>query len=250
LSANVYLLTLADGTGLLLDLDGIFAALDRTGLAFLLVALRQKIDAAVESLAERFHRDERQVRADLLVFLAGLTKRSLLTQSTARSTVVDLLGSFLQLLARPFIQMPFAIPISNRWFTLFTLVQSFFLIRATGFGTAIRVLCRQWGKHAKTHSGDLSKLTSSQARQLVLDLSSRCWLPMSCKERALSAFAWACRRGTPAQLVLGVEIAPFQTHCWCLVEGEISSDLPGDCATFVPLVVLYPEDTSHQNCQA
>lgn len=60
-------------------------------------------------------------------------------------------------------------------------------------------------------------------------------LPVACKERALCGWGLLCAHGLPAKLVLGIELFPLASHCWCQLGERVVGDLPERCARFTPV---------------
>jgi Transglutaminase-like superfamily len=61
-------------------------------------------------------------------------------------------------------------------------------------------------------------------------------LALACQERALCCCLLLWRRGLPAKLVVGVNLYPLTSHCWCELEERTLSDDADTCARFMPVL--------------
>jgi hypothetical protein len=94
--------------------------------------------------------------------------------------------------------------------------------------------CRQRRKHRPPSSTDDAVKLACRFRR------ARPWAPVkpSCLQDSLALHAWLTRRGTAAELVLGVKLNPFAAHCWLQLDGIVLNDSPETIGAFTPIVAL------------
>ncbi|NUQ17204.1 MAG: lasso peptide biosynthesis B2 protein [Sphingomonas sp.] len=68
----------------------------------------------------------------------------------------------------------------------------------------------------------------------------RPWVPIrpSCLQDSLALHHWLGRRGSSADLILGVKLNPFAAHSWLQFDGVVLNDTPERVAAFTPVLTV------------
>ena len=190
--------------------------------------------AAAEWVARHYQVDERSVRADLDGFLADLARRRLLTApfgSQHAAGVAPRLAPLFLAPLRQLVQGGLGSLEATVWALLSLGYISFHL-----FGWSVTV--ETW----RQCSGRLGGATALQSTRELADwldqatrtVASSHLLNIGCKERALCCWTLARAAGLPAQLVLGIDLFPLASHCWCEIDSHVLSDYRGIAALASP----------------
>lgn len=211
------ILVLQDGVARLLGLNrGRFYGLDAVGTKMLMLLLEHGSETAAIAIAAEYGVAEDQVRTDVTKLLGDLQRKQLLVcqlpQSHNSVTPSRLTTSVLLTLA---------------WIS----------IRTLGWTRTIR-LWRRWQRPIdnKAPSGDWE--TAVQAVDTVVReaAAKHLLLPtIACKERAL--VGWHILKSTfglPAELVIGINLYPFQAHAWVECGSWTVTDDRSHCEMFTP----------------
>ena len=219
------MLPVDDGSARLLDLDGSFHALSRSGFELLQATLEEGPDAAASAIAASYAVDPARIRADLGVLLADLHGKGLIRAS-----------------GEPVSPSPRA-----RWGG--RCIHAFAATPLSGSPAALLVFARLcfatfgWSETVAAWAEVLTNQARPPVRQpsavdqidrRVRSLAAR--LPgVDCKERALAAWTMLARAGVPATLVVGVHLYPLTGHCWCEAEGWVLTDDALYCRAYTPV---------------
>jgi hypothetical protein len=201
------------------------------------LAIRHGADAACRSLADRYRVSEDVIRADIDTLFRSLAGQGVLVSGTAPAETFSLRRT-LSWLVYPLVVLCAKRPTQRTGMraSLLTAV-AFFATRAFGWTNTIRV----WGRASAKLSFARRAETFDRAAVATIDSAvtraiAAYPLPVSCKERALTAWVLARAAGAPARLQLGVDLFPFGLHCWCECESQIIADrYEGRCDRFTPI---------------
>ena len=212
------ILVLQDGVARLLDLNrGRFYGLDSVGTKTLTLLLDRDMEAAVRYIAQEYSVTEEQVRADVTGLLEKLQRKRLLHTQLPQSPKTPLLPSGLK--------------------TSVLLTLAWISIRILGWTRTIR-LWRRWQRpiDKKSLSGDWETTVQSVDTVVRETAAKHPFLPtIACKERAL--VGWHILKSTfglPADLVIGINLYPFQAHAWVECGSWTVTDDRSHCEIFTP----------------
>jgi hypothetical protein len=107
-----------------------------------------------------------------------------------------------------------------------------------------RLSCRQAGLAATAEAwrrrfgtgGHADAEVVAEEAGIIHATATRHWLRVDCKERALTAWAVARRKGVDATVVIGLRLYPLGGHAWCRVGDRIIADNPEFCAAHKPIL--------------
>lgn len=226
LGRDVVILPVDDGSARLLDLDGSFHALSRSGYELLAAALQEGPAAAADRVAALYGVEAARVRADLDRLLADLGRKGLIREPgepagtharirAARACIRTFARSPLARSAGPlliFARLSFA------WFGWSETVAAWAEILPAA------------PPSATPPDADASERIDARVRTLGARLPG-----IDCKERALAAWILLAREGVPASLVVGVHLYPLTGHCWCEAGGRTLTDDALYCRAYTPV---------------
>jgi hypothetical protein len=216
-----------------LDLEGDFYALSETAAGMLQAVIQTDLDSAVQRIAQRFHADAHQVRRDLELYTKQLVQAGVLR--SARSADGErqprLPTAFLGLLWTIH-HVGLCLDTQVWWLLLLAYVA----VRRWGWPATVRC----WQRFYRECGHDDLALANSQEwidriETTVCSATARHLLPVACKERALCGWGLLRAHGLPAKLVLGVELFPLASHCWCQLGERVVGDWSERCRRFTPV---------------
>jgi hypothetical protein len=232
LALDTVYLSVGDGSGRLLSLGSDFYALSATAADMLQRLLRKPMEMVVEELTFSYDISKRQIRNDLHNLLTELQQKNLVflsvkTGNARRKNKLEP-SPFLFPLLRYLWGLP-----ANRsdivWWLLAIARVGFHL-----WGWSTSVTC--WQKFLKIrHTVQNDAASADRAETIdatIRHSAARHLMGMGCKERALACWFLLLRADIPADLVLGVNLYPLASHCWCESEGEIYSDDAERCGRY------------------
>jgi hypothetical protein len=231
LAPSVLYLPAPDGSGRLFDLDGQFFAISATGAELLAETLGHGPAAAAEIVACRYGVDTEAVRADLETFLAELRRQKLLW-CPASGRPPRHRGTTRPLLA-PALRLAYACCRSVRARTWMLLTLARLSFRLFGWTRTLAVW-RRCAVPGGPHGNPAA--VAREIGEAVRGAASGYLFGASCKERSLCAWALCRAAGVRATLVLGVNLYPLSSHCWCEYDGEVLTDYADRCENFTPAV--------------
>lgn len=85
-------------------------------------------------------------------------------------------------------------------------------------------------------SGQGSEKIIEAIDEKVRTIAAKHLLNIGCKERALCCWTLIRSYGLPVKLVLGVDLFPLASHCWCEFGSEILTDYSDRCERFTPIL--------------
>jgi hypothetical protein len=236
LAPDVTLVLVGDGTARLLDLGGNFYALSATAAAMLREALWTDLETAAARVAARYQVEEHEIQADLRALLEDLQRKGLIRrpgQARRRGACRRLLAS---LVLRPALCCLHAAPVSL-WLKVKVLLGLAYLsLRLFGLAGTIAAWrrCRRPGG-AAAGAGEEERAVH-EVDEAVRAGAAGHLFNTECKERALCCWSLLGARGLPARLVLGVDLYPFSSHCWCDVNGRVLTDDEDHCRRYTPVL--------------
>lgn len=234
LAPHARLLLVQDDTARLLDLDGAFCALSPTGTALLCASLQHDLDTAVQSVATAYRVDAQQVRHDLSLFLADLAyKRLIYPTASPPLPGAKRDARWSSRLLRTLLRHVKASTALGPTRVGLVLALAYVSIRLLGLAHTITV----WQQAFPPPRRSAARL-HSVARDIdetVRTMVARHPLPLTCKERALGCWALLRAAGFPAELVIGIELFPLASHCWCEMEADVLTDDADRCRRFTPV---------------
>ncbi|MBE9189111.1 lasso peptide biosynthesis B2 protein [Gloeocapsopsis crepidinum LEGE 06123] len=205
------IVVLQDGVARLLGLNrGKFYGLDTVGTKMLMLLLDRNPEETAQAIANEYGVTKEQVQADANKLLHDLQRKQLIDQ--------------LPQLQHP--KLPSYLTIS----VLLTL--AWISIRTLGWTRTIR-LWRRWQRSTTYKVPDKEAVQAVDA--LVREGAAKYpLLPMACKERAL--VGWQILKTTfhfPAELVVGINLYPFQAHAWVECGSWTVTDNQSNCENFI-----------------
>jgi hypothetical protein len=238
LADDAMLVVVHDGSGRIIDLSGNVSAVTESGAAMLELALRHGTSFACRTLAARYRIGEDVIRADLETLFRSLEGQRVLVPATAatgnrslrRALSFMLYPLVLACAARPLRWTPTRAWLLISW--------AFLATRAFGWTNTTRIWARAAARLNAARAADaLDRAAVATIDTAVASAIARHPLPMSCKERALTAWVLARAAGVPARMQLGIELFPFGLHCWCEHESQIIADrYEGRCDRYTPIL--------------
>lgn len=232
LAADTVFLGVDDGSGRLLALDGDFYALCATSADMLRQLLEQPMEAVLPVLYHTYDAPEDRIRNDLNDLVGHLHQQGLVTlrsspltcQEKKRVNPWPLLGPLLRVLWKR--------PVDCRDLVWGVLALSRIACRLWGWSSSVtcwqRFLSRNPSAHPQKSAVDRAAAIDSSVRSGA----ARHLFGMGCKERALACWFLLHRSHVSAQLVLGVNLYPLSSHCWCEWQGRIYGDDPERCERY------------------
>lgn len=210
------ILFLQDGVARLLDLNrGRFYGLDPISTKTLMLLLDRGLETAALAIAAEYGVAEDQVRADLTKLVHDLQRKQLL--------VCELLQSH------------HPVP-PSRLTTSLLLTLAWISIRTLGWSRTVR-FWQRWQRPIDSNAPpDDWEIAVQAVDTLVREVAAgHLLLPMACKERAL--IGWHILKttfGLSAELVIGINLYPFQAHAWVECGCWIVTDDRSHCEIFKP----------------
>lgn len=213
------ILIFQDGVARLLDLNrGRFYGLDSVGTKTLMLLLEHGLETVVSCVAQDYGVAEELVRTDLTKLLQELECKKLLISQLSQS--------------QEFPKLPSRLTI----YVLLTL--AWISVRILGWTKTIRLWRRlQCPVDKYTLSDDWEPIVQAVNALICKATATHLFLPMACKERAL--VGWHILKSTfglPAELVIGINLYPFQAHAWVECGSWIVTDERSHCEIFTPAI--------------
>ena len=236
LAPDVILLVIQDGTARLLDVGGNFYTISQVGSSMLQEALREDTTTAAHKIATAYGANPQHIQNDLNIFLQDLEEKHLIEKPHRTSHVFQFKKTMLSLVFFPFLGFVHASPVSVKTKMWILLTLAYVSFRLFGWPNTVRVWQHYYQKHAKKAAMSYPEMTVKAADEAVRAIAANHLLATECKERALSCWAFLHSVGLPAKLVVGVNLFPLTSHCWCEFEQTILSDDKGRCERFTPVL--------------
>jgi Transglutaminase-like superfamily/Coenzyme PQQ synthesis protein D (PqqD) len=234
LAPDVLLLLIQDGTARLLDMDGCFYALSASGATMLQETLQHDTMTAAQRIATHYGVPAQHVQGDIEPFLSALERRHLIHHREARRT-------YKTTSTLPFLALAAARRVmhgnggslrSKAWILLTVARLSFDLF---GWAHTIAAWQRYFRQVAHQASVQGREDTIRAIDEAVRAVAAEHVFAMGCKERSLCCWALLRSVGVPAAVVLGINLFPLASHCWCESGPWMLSDYQDQCEKFTPV---------------
>lgn len=210
------ILVFQDGVARLLEFNrGRFYGLDPVGTKTLMLLLEHGPETAALAIAAEYGVAEDQVRADVTKLLGNLQRQQLLVCQLPQSHQT--------------------VP-PSRLTTSLLLTLAWISIQTLGWTRTIR-LWRRWQRliDSNAPSGDWEIAVQAVDTVVREAAAKHLFLPIACKERAL--VGWHILKttfGLPAEVVIGINLYPFQAHAWVECGPWTVTDDRSHCEIFTP----------------
>lgn len=237
LAPNVYLLSVADGTARLIDLDGSFYSLSQTAAKMLFEVLNGSLDEAVQNLNKYYQADQERIREDINAFLDNLLRWKLITLNKVAGEKRRLSNIIFRILMNACLAVINAPIFSTirRVELLMTLM--YVSLRLKGWNRTVNIL---ENRYSITDHSDMASAGMEKAKAIDLAVraaGSKHLLNITCKERSLCCWVLMRAEKLPVTMVLGIDLMPLASHCWCQFGGQILTDYEDRCERFVPIIL-------------
>jgi Transglutaminase-like superfamily/Coenzyme PQQ synthesis protein D (PqqD) len=239
LALDVVLVAADDGSSRLLDLGGQFYAIPEVGTQMLQAVLRTSRAEAARRIADRYGVDLQTAARDLDGFLAELKSRGLI-RDRGEPLSVDPLAVLSRFLLRPPLWVVHRLVFSLRWRAgaLFSLARISFW--CFGWAVTIRAWQRAGNPAGSSCPSEAVSDRIAMIGAIIRGAAASHWIAVGCKERALAAWSILQSEDIPATIVVGIDLYPLSSHCWCRCGASIVGDDPGRCELFLPVVEYVP----------
>jgi hypothetical protein len=237
LAEDILYLLVGDGTGRLLNLDGDFFAVSAEGAAMLCEILHCNVEEASRRIADVYAVDVAQIRTDLRAFLRELEIKGLIVRPNRTKCFARCMRAITGIAIMAWLQLTAVLPMTLRFRAWLLLASAYLSVRLFGFGSMIAV----WQRSSPTRSAPSEEHRDRIAKDIadrVRGVAARHPFHLACKEQALCCWWLTRRHGLPVELVLGVDLFPFATHCWCQLGSVILSDDCKRCECFAPVIIF------------
>jgi hypothetical protein len=235
LAPHIILLLVHDGTARLLDMDGRFYALTAMGATMLRETLDRGTAAAVQTIAAQYGVAAQQVHRDLETFLRALEAQRLLHRPGSHRHQRRGNTTLPFLLLTPLLHVVHSSgrALRTRVWVVLTLARLWFWL----FGWA-RTIAAWQRYHGTTPAGTPMPEQAAFMRAVdaaIRAVAARHVFGVGCKERSVCCWSLLRAAGVPATVVLGVNLFPLASHCWCEADSRTWSDEQEQCARFTPV---------------
>lgn len=237
LAPHVVLLCLQDGTGRLLDLGGNFYALSQSAAAMLSGALTEGTAATIRKMTTIYQLEPACIERDLHIFLRGLEKKQLIYRPTTSCRSQQQRGRRSSLILSPLLYGIHIWPSSLQTKIWLFLALTYVALRLSGWPATVEIWRSFLHGNAKSVALTGADDEIKMIRETVQTVASRHLLRVECKERALCCWGLLHLFGVPASLVVGIDLFPLASHCWCEAGHTIMSDEEDRCQNFTPVLV-------------
>jgi len=236
LSPDVVFVMVQDGTGRLLDLGGNFYGLSDTGARMLSESLDFGLHEAAERISRHYRKGVRQIERDLEVFLHRLQALQLVRSTSGRSRISSLRECLSRFLLFPLFHIVrfIARRLTIECWVLLAIARISF--RVFGWSASVHAWQRFYEYPRAPRSPSEEQRTARSIDEVVRSVASRHIFGIRCKERALCCWVLLRSSGIPVNLVLGINLFPLSSHCWCEYDSAILSDDPDRCETYIPIL--------------
>lgn len=234
LAPDVILLLVHDGTARLLDMDGRFYAVSAVGTEILQESLAHDTAATVYRIVAHYGEDTARVRHDVTAFLDRLERRRLIQRRVSHGRRRRSSSFAPLLLLAPslrFIQDLHSLQ-AKTW-SLLTLARLSFSL--FGWARTIAAWQRYYHGQPKGESVPNTDTTVRTIDEVVRTTAAQHVCVIGCKERSLCCWALLRSAGLSGAVVLGVDLFPLASHCWCEYGSVTLSDYEDQCEKFTPV---------------
>lgn len=211
------------GNGNLIDLTGSVHALTPIAAEMVSRCLEAGRDAAIAALAASYDAPAERIAADLDRLWADLIGRGLLRRADDAAMPGRASG-----MAAAFAWMTdraYALPLPFSFRAALMLALARFSCGRCGLGATAEAWRRRFGTGGRLDVGAVADEAAT-----VHSVATRHWIRVDCKERALTCWAVARRRGIDATISIGLRSYPLGGHAWCRVGDRVIGDDAQICA--------------------
>jgi hypothetical protein len=230
LSSDVVLVLIDDRTGRLLDLGGTFYALSAIAAEMLQHVLNGPLARAASMIATCYGEPIDRVAEDLTGLLADLEQRGLIRPAGVAGPRIRLAHRLAATLLPSVIRFTLALPVSGATRAALLLGLANRAIRLFGWPATVAA----W-RRLRKNAGPVDERRIQAIDEAVRRAATRHVLNTECKERGLVCWLMLRAAGVPARLVVGIDLYPFSSHCWCEVGGKILTDFAEHCERYTPV---------------
>lgn len=205
------------GNANLVDLSGAVHALTPVAAQMIALTLETGRDAAIATLVNAYDAPANRISADLDQLWNSFVARGLIVradESRLRQKVSRVAHLFAWLTDRAH-RMP--LPFSMR--AAMMLAFAGLSCRRAGLAATAFAWRRRFGSGGATNADAVLEDAAT-----IHAAATRHWLKVDCKERALTAWAVARRKGIDARVVIGLRLYPLGGHAWCRVGDRVIAD--------------------------
>jgi hypothetical protein len=235
LVSSSILLLVDDGSARLLDLGGTFFAMNPTGAAMLFETLRAGFATAARRVAAEYHSELEQVRIDLRAFLGHLERNRLIYRAGADPGARRRAGLLARHAIRPHLYC------IDHWIQSVPgkaralLALAYLSIRLFGWPRTVEAWQDYHQRNLARSLLPTVKHVTTVVDDAVRSMAACHLFNVECKERALSCWSLLRSAGLSPKLVVGVDLYPFASHCWCQLDEMVLSDYEDRCNNYAPV---------------
>lgn len=216
------------GSANIVDLAGSVHALTPVAADMIVLTLENGREAAIDLLVERYDAPRECIADDLDRLWNDFVDRGLIRQADGLAANRSKSRSASAAASLADIVLAAPLPFKARAAIVLALVK--FSCRHVGLAATIGAWRERFGT-----GGVADPDAIADDAKVVHDVATRHWLKVDCKERALTSWAVARRKGIDATVVIGLKPYPLAGHAWCRVADRIVGDDPDFCAAHSPV---------------
>lgn len=200
------------------------------------VTLREGIASAVQSIASTYNADVASIERDLHTFLADLETKRLVFHSERPLSSPQPRARLAALLLPPLFRCIHSWPTSLKMKVWVLLTLAYLSIRLFDWPTTVIVWQRCLRSTVSYPNPSIGDVSMEMIEDTVRTAISRYPCQIACKERALCCWYLLRSARFPAKLVVGVNLFPLGSHCWCEFGPTPFCDEKDKCQQFTPVL--------------
>lgn len=229
LSADTIFIGVSDGSGRLLSLGGDFFALSPTGADMLRRLLECPMEVVQQELVRDYEVSPGRITDDLEGLLIELQRRDLVSTETVPSKSRRKYRIDPSALLFPLLRRIWRMPADRKGSVWQILALARIACRLWGWSPSVSCW-RQFLAQFRIGRVDGGAVDRAAAIDATLRRSAaRHPMGMGCKERALACWFLLYQSNIIADLILGVNLYPLASHCWCEWRNNVYGDDPIRC---------------------
>ena len=236
LATDTVFLGADDGSGRLLALDGDFYALCATSADMVRQLLERPMEVVLPDLYLTYDAPEDRIRNDLNDLVSDLNQQGLVTLSSSPLTFREKKRVPPWPLLDPLLRVLWKRPVDCRKLVWGVLALARIACRVWGWSSSVTCWRRFLNRNPSAHPQKRAVDRAAAIDASVRSGAARHLFGMGCKERALACWFLLHRSRIPAELVLGVNLYPLSSHCWCEWQKRIYGDDPDRCARYEAII--------------
>lgn len=221
-----------DGSGRLLSFDGDFYALSATSADMFRRLLQNPMESVLRELTRAYDAPEIRIKNDLRELLNQLQRRDLVFSEAAPDNARRKNPPAPSVILIPLLRCLWRLPVKRAGTIWWLLALARVACCLWGWSSSVacwRGFLEMW-QPGRNDAVSVDRAAAIDAS--VRHSAARHLMGMGCKERALTCWFLLLRAGIPADLVLGVNLYPLASHCWCESGGQIYSDDVERCGRY------------------